>query len=180
MRKGYHPKTSREKFPLSVEEQQKLVKKAEGKEKSLLVLMLSTGMHPRVLSQKKFNLTWTEDYFSWNRPKTNKKLRGSWSKAMKEGDNLGHLGKLRGKTPQRLWQIIDELGEKCKISGVCPLQLRHTYFVNLARLGHDAFTIAHGAATDLKTIYDYYTMGMSQMKALSEEDREWLKWLMEV
>ncbi len=180
MRKGYHPKTSREKFPLSVADQQKLVKKAEDKEKSLLILMLSTGMHPRVLSNKNCKLDWTEEYFSWNRPKTHNKLRGSWSKAMKEGDNLGHLGKLRGKTPQRYWQIIDDLGEECGITGLCPLQLRHTYFVNLARLGHDAFSIAHGAATDLKTIFDYYTMGMNQMAKLTDEEREWLKWLMEV
>jgi len=180
MRKGYHPKTSREKLPLSVEVQKKLIKKAEGKEKTLVVLMLSTGMHPRVLSKKNLSLTWDKDYFSWKRPKTNKKLMGAWSKAMKEGDNLGHLGKLRGKTPQRLWQIIDELGEKCGSTGVCPLQLRHTHFVNRARLGHNAFDIAHGASTDLKTIYNFYTIGMGESKKLSQEDRQFLEWLMEV
>lgn len=180
MRKGYHPKTSREKLPLSVESQKKMIGKAEGKEKTLVILMLSTGMHPRVLSQKSYNLTWDKDYYSWNRPKTLKKLRGSWSKAMKEGDNLGHLNKLRGRTPQRLWQIIDELGGKCGLTGVCPLQCRHTHFVNRARLGHNAFDIAHGASTDLNTIYDYYTIGMGESKKLSDEDRRFLEWLMEV
>jgi integrase len=180
MRKGYHPKTSREKFPLKVEVQRRLIEKAEGREKALLILMLSTGMHPRVLSQVKYKLVWTEDYHSWNRPKTNNKIMGNWSKAMREGDNLGHLNKLRGKTPQRLWQIIDELGERCKVTGLCPLQLRHTYFVNRARLGHNAFDIAHGAATDLRTVYSFYTIGMGESKKLSQEDREFLEWLMEV
>lgn len=180
MRKGYTPKTSREKFPLSVEIQRKLIDKAEGKTKALLVLMLSTGMHPRVLSKSKFKLTWNQDYYSWNRPKTMNKVRGNWSKAMRDGDLYAELNKLRNRTPQRLWQIIDDLGDSIKVTGLCPLQLRHTYFVNRARLGHNAFDIAHGAATDLKTVYSFYTIGMGESKKLSQDDREFLEWLMEV
>lgn len=181
MRKGYRPKTSREKFPLTVEAQRKLLEAADPRERSLIILMISTGMHPRVLALKSYNLMWSSDYYSWNRPKkrTQNKVQGAWSRAMREGDTLGHLSKLRGRTPQRLWQIVKAVGDRCRIKGVCPNQLRHTHFVNRARLGHNAFDIAHGAATDLKTVYSYYTIGMGESKTLTQEDREWLGWLME-
>jgi len=179
MRKGYKPKSSREKLPLTVGIQQKLLDEADDRERALMILMLSTGMHPRVLSQKTYNLIWDENYYSWNRPKTYNKLRGAWSKAMRQGQTLGIVNKLRGRTPQRLWQIIDGLGDRCNVSGLCPLQLRHTHFVNRARLGHNAFEIAHGAATDLKTVYSYYTIGMGEMKRLTDVEKEWLQWLME-
>ena len=93
---------------------------------------------------------------------------------MREDDALSELVKLRGLTPQRLWQIIEGLGQKVGIKGLCPLQLRHTHFVNRARLGHNPFDIAHGAATDLQTVYTYYTIGMGESKSLSKEDRAFL------
>ena len=176
-KKGYVPKTSRKKLSLSVEKQRELISKAEGKRKLLLLLMLSTGMHPRVLSNDKCNLTWDKSQYAYNRPKTKREVMGAWSVALKE-ENLDQLKALR-RTRQSLWQMVKEEGEKVGISGLCPVQLRHTYFVNRARLKHDAFSIAESAGTDLHTVYKYYTIGISESKALSDSDIEFLAWLME-
>jgi len=177
---GYRPKKPREKFPLSVEQQRKMIEKAGTREKALIVFLLSTGAHPSVLTEKAYNFDWTEQYFSWNRPKTLEKVRGSWSRAMREDDLYKELRKLRSKTPGYLWELVRDIGNGVEVKGVCPVQCRHTYFSNRARLGHNAFDIAHGAATSLDTIYDYYTIGMGEAKKLSDDDKRFLEWLMEV
>ena len=178
--KGYRPKRAREKFPLSIDEQRRLIEKAEPREKALIIFMISTGAHPVVLTDRKYKLDWTEKYYSWNRPKSHRKIRGAWSRAMCEGDLLKELRKVRSKTPGYYWALISLIGLDIGIKGVCPLQLRHTYFVNRARLGHNPFDISHGAGTSLETVHDYYTIGMGESKAMPDEDREYLSWLMEV
>jgi len=175
-RKGYVPKSSRKKLSLSVEKQRELIGKAAGKRKLLIVLMLSTGMHPMVLG-KDCNLVWDESQYAFNRPKTKREIMGAWSRAMKE-QNLSQLRALR-RTRQSLWQMVRDEGRKVGLPGLCPVQLRHTYFVNRARLRHDAFSIAESAGTDLHTVYKYYTVGISESKALPDQDREFLAWLME-
>jgi len=178
-RKGYRAKSGRTKFPLDVQAQRKLIKKAEGKEKTLLILMLSTGIHPKVLAHKRYGLEWDKRYYRWLRVKTMNEVMGAWSKAMRENGVLSGLVKLRGLTPQRLWQIVEGLGQKVKIKGLCPLQLRHTSFVNRARLKHDVFSISQGAGTDLTTVANYYMIGLNESKSMSKEDRTFLRWLME-
>ena len=185
MKQTYKPAKSREKLALTVGQQRQLVDMAEGKTKALLVLMLSTGMHPAILSDKNskgrrgtYQLQWSDDYYMFLRTKTLKKIRGAWSPAMKEPLMLENLYRCRRRTPQRYWQMLNELGKECKISGLCPLQLRHTYFVNRARLGVNAWNISQGAKTSIDTINDFYMLGSNEMKQLSDEDTTWLKWLM--
>ncbi len=176
--KGYRPKRSNEKYPLSIDEQRRLIDNAVPRLRTLVVFMLSTGAHPSVLTDRGYSLDWTKDYYSWNRPKTFKKVRGSWSRAMREQD-LKELRKIRSKTGGYYWELIKDLGDSVGLKGLCPLQLRHTHFVNRARLGHNPFDIAHGASTSLETVYDYYTLGMGESKRLSDDDRHFLEWLME-
>lgn len=179
-KRGYRPKYSRAKLPLTVEAQRKLLGKAEGEVRALFLLMLSTGMHPKVLSQtKKYGLTWDNTYYAWKRTKTMKPVQGAWSKAMRDGNTLQDLWEMKGHSRQWYHRVLRELGKEAGVAGLCPLQLRHTFFVNRARLGHNAYDIAHGAATGMEVIYNYYTIGMGEAKALKPEDREWLQWLIE-
>jgi len=184
-RKGYTPQTSRPKFPLTVVQQKQLLevvrKKGAETQETLLLLMLSTGMHPKVLAKpEKYHLEWNENYLTWHRPKTHKTITTAWSKAMKSLKNLDErMDRLVGSTRQYYHQMLSYLGREAGVKGFCPLQARHTNFVNRARLGHNAFDIAQGAATDLTTVYDYYTIGMGESKNLTKEEREWLQWLME-
>jgi hypothetical protein len=178
--KGYRPKTKRRKYPLTVNEQKKLIDNADKPTKALLVFMLSTGAHPIILTDKTYFLDLQhERNYSWNRPKTDKPVQGVWSKAMLEGSLFKELRRFARKKKGTPWYLVSKLGAELGFKGLCPLQLRHTHFVNRARLGHNAFDIAHGAGTDLATIYTYYTVGMGESRSLTEDEREWLKWLME-
>lgn len=180
MKKSYKPSGSREKSPLTVEQQRQLVAKAEGKTKALLILILSTGMHPKILSKNAYKLEWGPNYYTFLRTKTFKRLHGSWSPAMKErhGILIEGVYRIKNRTPQRYWQLLKELGRECKISGLCPLQCRKTYFVNRARQGVNAYDIAQAAQTSMSTIYHHYMKGSTERKRLSEDDKEWLDWLM--
>ena len=90
--KGYRPKKSRVLFPLTVKEQRKLLAVDEDtnmRVRALILLSLSTGMHPKVLSMPDaYGLVWTKEYFSWNRTKSRRQVQGAWSKAMREKDTL--------------------------------------------------------------------------------------------
>lgn len=183
-RKGYVAKTSRPKFPLTVDQEKKLVAvakvKGSGTAETLLLIMLSTGMHPKVLADPKYSFTYTNEYYAWKRPKTNREIRGGWSKAMRELDDLdGRLKKLKGCSRQYYHQVLKLLGQEGGIKGFCPLQARHTNLVNRARLGHNPFDIAMSTSTDLQTIYQYYMIGAGESKALGEADKTWLQWLVE-
>jgi len=176
-RKGYRPKFTRTKFPLTVEQQRTLLKKTEGDANILLALLLSTGMHPDVLANKGCVLEWTETYVAWKRPKTYKAIQFPWSKLMKP--RTVEIKPIKDKSRQWYWQLVRDAGRKVGISGLCPLQCRHTYFVNRARLGHNAYDIAHSSGTDMETVYNHYTTGMSESKNLEPEDRAFLEQLME-
>ena len=178
-RKEYRPKTTRKKLPLTIEEQRNLLMKASEKEKALLVLMLSTGMHPKVLSDRSYGLTFNDNYYEWNRPKTYKVVRGGWSKAVKEGNIIATIKKMEGCGRQWYWELLKTAGLRIKLKGLCPNQLRHTYFVNLARLQYNPYDIAAKSATNFKTAYEFYMTGMGEGKGLSDTDKDFLKWLME-
>jgi len=179
-RKNYRPQNARTMLPMSVEVQKHLIDKSEGETKALLELILSTGMHPKVLAEpKRYGLTWNDKYVSWRRTKTMKEISLPWSKAMREPGILEALFKLKGKTRVWYWMMIKELGRENGVTTLCPLQLRHNYFINRARLGHNAFDMAHGSATSLDIVYRHYTVGMNESKSLSDDDKHWLQWLME-
>lgn len=141
--------------------------------------MLSTGMHPKVLSDPAYGLTFNDNYYEWNRPKTHKVVKGAWSKAVKEGNVLNTLRKMQGCSRQWYWQLLKAAGERAGIKGLCCNQSRHTFFVNLARLEYNPYDIAFKSATDFKTAYGFYMTGMGEGKSLPKEDKKFLKWLME-
>jgi integrase len=178
--KGYKPKKKRIKYPLTVEEQRKLIDGAERPIKALIVFILSTGAHPSVLTDAKHNLDLTSDrHYSWNRPKTGKAVGGSWSAAMLKGGLHKELKKLSKRKVNTLWYFLADYGGQVEIKGLCPLQLRHTHFANMARLGYDPFTISHRSGTSISTIQMHYTIGLGEMKKLTDTDRKYLEWLME-
>lgn len=178
-RKKYIPKYgARPKLPLSVDEQMRLVEASEGPTRTLLLLFLSTGMHPLCLAEpKRYGLAWDEDYVSWKRTKNFKQCTFRWSSAMK--DELSSLHKLKGKTRQWYFMLVKDFGRANGVPSLCPLQLRHNYFINRARLGHNAFDIAHSSGTDLDIVYHHYTTGMNESSTLSPRNIDFLRWLME-
>lgn len=162
-------------------EQQRLLVEGKGFPTALCRLLLSTGMHPSVLTQYDVcRLTFDSDQYSYQRPKTRRKIIGLWSRAMREPGMLEEI--VRNVGCSRVWYyqvVARRIATKCMTRG-SPLTLRHTYFVNRARLGHNVLDIAHSAGTSMDTIYRYYTVGMGDAKRLSEDDLEFLRWLMEV
>jgi hypothetical protein len=179
-RKGYKPKNKRTKLPLTVADQRNLVDKAEGAMKALLFLFLSTGMHPKVLSEpKRYGLTWDQNFVSWSRTKNLKTCTFGWSKAMKTPGMLDELWALKGKTRQWYFILMKNLGKANGVPSLCPLQLRHNYFINRGRIGHNVMDISHSSGTGLDVIYNHYTVGMNDGKSLTDEDKKWLQWLME-
>jgi integrase len=171
----------RQLLPLTVGDQRRIVDKATDREKPLILLMLSTGIHPAVLSKPKYEFSYDDNYYQWKRTKKTKNniVRGAWSSRMRDKAILSSLEGLRGLTVRGYYFLIANAGKRAKITPLGPLRLRHTHFVNGARLGHDAFSISSTAATDLTTIQQYYTIGISEMASLSDSDRTWLKELME-
>ena len=180
-RKGYMPKYSRTKFPLTVDAQKLLIESLKGKEydseRTLTILMISTGMHPLVLAEPQIHaLAWNPNYAEWKRPKTSVQIHVNWSLAMKEV--LPYLGALKGCTRQWYWDIVKSAGKAGGISGLCPLQLRHTHFVNLARMGYSESDLRIESGTNQNTISHHYLTGLREIKRLTPEDKVFLEWLM--
>jgi len=174
------PKNPRPKLPLSVNQQRDLLKGDLDFPKALIRMILSTGMHPCVFERPdQYGITWNDKYYTWVRPKNNKAIQGNWSKAMQEPGILDILKTKMKRSREWYFMIVRDRGKEVGIKGLCPLQLRHAYFVNRARLGHNAFDISHGAGTGMDVIYKHYTIGMGESKSLSQEDRGFLEWLME-
>ena len=169
------------KLPLSVEDQMKMISKAPSEaHRVLLLLFLSKGIHPICLAKPRdYGLVWDDKYVSWERSKTNKVVTTSWSKTMKEGSNLVLLRKISGMTKQRYWQMVKESGRIVGIPNLCPLRLRYTYFCNRGRLMHHPYDVSASSGTSMDTIYNYYTIGKEENEKLSDEERMFLKELIE-
>ena len=169
------------KLPLSVPDQMKLIEKAPSeKHRVLLLFFLSKGIHPICMAEPRtYELTWDKNYVSWKRSKTTRLISTSWSRILKEGENLQILRKTQGLTKQRLWQLVKEAGKAAGITGLCPLRLRYTYFCNRGRLGHHPYDVSATSGTAMDTIYNYYTIGKQEMEILSNEEKLFLKNLME-
>lgn len=178
--RSYRPRGGNITLPHTVEAQRKLVESTTGRSRSLVVLFLSTGMHPAVLATPAaFSCAWDRDYVTWKRPKTLRPVTMAWSRAMKEGTALEDITALKGTTRQYLHSLVFTAGEEVHIRDANPRALRHDYFVNRARLGHNPFDIAHSSGTDLQTIYSFYTIGMNDGRRLADSELTWLKYLME-
>ncbi len=148
---------------------------------ALVMCILSTGMHPSVLSRPDdFALDITPDYYSYMRPKTLKPVSHPWSRLMASTDGWLTIKDLLGS--HRSWyhaecaRIGSEAGIPFKVG---PNMLRHEMFSNLARIGYDPFTISHRAGTSLDTIGRYYTVGMADAKRLTPTELAFLQELMD-
>jgi hypothetical protein len=158
-----------------------------GQGRAVAALILSTGMHPCVISQPlKYLYTADGHYYSYRRAKTRKPITGSWSSMLADHgpDGLTLAAWLMehksGRTTRWYNHVTALAGEAAGILGrLGPLRLRHTHFVDLARLGYDPYTIAHRTGTSPDTIWSYYSVGMAEMKRLTEHERTWLDWLLE-
>lgn len=178
--RSYRPKVGGIVLPHTVDAQKKLVESATGPARSLVVLFLSTGMHPAVLATPSaFSCAWDANFVAWKRPKTLKPITMAWSAAMREGDALEDITHLKGLTRQYLHGLVSVAGNEAGIKDANPRALRHDYFCNRARLGHNPFDISHSSGTDLDTVYRFYTVGMNDAQKLSRADQDWLHWLME-
>lgn len=178
--RSYRPRRGGVVLPHTVDAQRKLVESTTGPARSLVVMFLSTGMHPAVLADPSaFSCAWDADFISWKRPKTLKPITLAWSAAMREGDALEDITRLKGLTRQYLHGLVSSAGDEAGIKDANPRALRHDYFCNRARLGHNPFDIAHSSGTDLDTVYRFYTLGMNDGQKLQPEGAAWLKWLME-
>jgi len=177
MKKG----TRIKKLPLTVKEQMKLLEIATSLteyHKTLITFFLSKGIHPSCLYHpRKYELTWDKNYISWRRTKTGRLITSSWSKLMR--GETANLRKLLGKSVQRYWQYVKEAGNMAGITGLCPLRLRYTYFTNRGRLGHHPYDVSASSGTSMDTIYNYYTVGKEEMEKLTNEERKFLKELIE-
>lgn len=144
-------------------------------------LILSTGIHPAVLSKpNRFSLQFDDTYYSYKRPKSLHPVSGAWSTAMRENDILLSLRGYLGRSTRYYQSWLEVQGKRANAAQrLGPLQLRHTYFVNKARLGTDAFTIAHASGTSIRTIMRHYTVGMAESKRLTDDERRFLEWLMD-
>jgi len=153
-----------------------------GKGRALASLVISTGVHPSVLAfPEDHDLEFTECYWSWRRAKTDAPLVNPWSPWMLRTDAVPVVQKLLGKTPQWLGELTAAAGRACALPGRVGFnRLRHTYFVNLARLGVDPWAISQMAGTHLDTIGRFYMVGKREAKVLSPAQVEWLQLVMGV
>ena len=182
-------------LPLSVPDQVALLTGLEtapddgelGQGRAISALILSTGMHPCVLADPtKYLFTQDKHYFSYKRAKNKKPIMGSWSHMLSDrgsdDESLAEwvMGQKSRKSTRWYNHVIALAGESAGIIGrLGPLRLRHTHFVDLARLGYDPYTIAHRTGTHPDTIFSYYTIGMNESKRLTDHERTLLDWIME-
>lgn len=167
--------------PLKVGQQIRLISRAvDEKEKSALIIFLATGIHPKCLNYPdtyKFNIG--EYSVSWNRTKkkSSANCRLVLSSAMTE--NLDTIkSKIVGKSRVWLWKLVHDAGDRAKIH-INPRRCRHTALCNFVRLDKDIFYIRSATGTSLDTVSDVYTVGIEDKARMTEEEKEWLKWLME-
>ena len=151
--------------------------------KALVAFFLSTGTHPCVLSDPdKYQVKLSSKYYSYFRPKLRapKQVALAWSRYMRDNMIPDLLRDNMGASIQWYGQLTARCGIEAEISErVGPLRLRHDYFSNLARRGYDPFFIANRAGTNLQTIARYYTVGRSEIESIDDQQREWLKVLMD-
>lgn len=150
------------------------------KEKSLAIFFLSTGAHPSILSDpQRYQFYTDSSSYSWARPKTRRPVIGVWSQAMRQDIVQKTLSEALGTNRFKLYHQLSALGRHLGIQCVGPLLLRHTNYVDRARLGHHILDIAHSTGTNMYTVYRYYTVGIQLAKATAEEDKNYLRWLIE-
>lgn len=148
---------------------------------ALVMFFLSTGTHPCVLeSPDVYGLTITPDFYSYVRPKNRTPVSFTWSKLMTRTRAWVQIADHLGLSIQWYAQETARIGRLCKIPDrVAPNRLRHDMFTNLARIGLDPFSIMHRAGTSLHSIGRFYTVGMADSKRLTDDERNWLKELMD-
>jgi hypothetical protein len=169
---------------LSVPEQRRLLygdlEGQDGLGRALMRLSLSTGIHPVLLSRPEdYSVVLGPDYYSWNRAKTSKKVEGVWSPAMLESGVLPLIRSNLGASIQWYGQCAYEAEKSAALPYRQPFQIgRRTYFVNLARMDLHPYLMSNSAGTSMDCIGRFYAVGWKERKRLSQEDLDWLTWLM--
>ena len=167
--------------PLTIRQQERLISRTVGeKEKAALVLFLSTGIHPKCIAfPDEYKLSIGEYSMSWKR--TKKKTEGtctlSLSSAFRESRHTIEK-KLMGKSKVWLWTLVSRAGKRIEMTLNARL-CRHTALCNFVRLNKDIFYIRSATGTTLDTISGIYTIGIEDKKRMTQEERQWLEWLME-
>jgi integrase len=165
-------------LPIDLKEQRRVAERATGKPLVAYLLFVSTGMHPApLLHPERFRLHWNDKAATWCRPKSRRRVMVHWSRAMKP--HVRTLRDMKGKATMTVWSWVHKAGLAAGIPDLSALRLRHTHFVNRARLGHDAYAIANSTGTSMRTVHRFYTMGHTDGRRLGPEDLKFLRWLME-
>lgn len=154
----------------------------DGLGRCLMRLSLSTGIHPIVWSRPQdYQVTITPEYYGWSRAKNKKPILNAWSPAMLDDGVRHRVYMVQGKSPQWLGQCAYEAEKAAGLPYREPFRIgRRTFFVNLARLGLDPWTISQSSGTSLDTIGRFYMLGAKERKRLGQVDLDWLEWLMGV
>ena len=177
---------SRRKLLLTVDEQRRLITGnldgSGGLGRALSRLILSVGTHLVVLERPKdHNLKWNQTYYTYTRPKNYRPVQGPWSKAMQDDAVINTIAMNLGCSTRWFNACLAEAGEDAELGErIGQEMLRQNYFANRARAGHSLPEIVHSSGTSLGTVMDHYTAGMRDMRALGQDDIDWLKWLLEV
>lgn len=169
-------------IPLSVNEIMKIMNAPESNEKSLALLILTTGIHPKCIQYwgKQYNIEYSDKYIVWKRTKTKKRIMISWRAPMLDQKRYQCLTYWKGQSRQWMWeQLHDVFGPKIKVNGLGPLLLRRAYFINRGRLNHSPMLIEAEAQTAWSTIVKYYAVGMTEHSKLTEEEINYLKQMYE-
>ena len=115
------------KIPLSPGDIEKLLGACrDERERRVIMIMLSTGMHPSVMADpEKYDMEITRGMLTWNRPKTGKLCRWLVPDEMK-GLVDAFLNEDLGYHRSTYWNIVRRVAKRAGLEHVSPLTLRHT------------------------------------------------------
>jgi len=167
---------SRTKEPLTQKQQELLIAQAmqmgDFEYKTVLIL-LETGMHISVLSDKKANLrVWEDKFLQWTRPKNGEPISMPIPKRLRPWI-ANYLNSSR--PPYRTWynRLLKELGKRTGIVGLSPLTLRHTFAVNRLNQGYTLGDLQGLMGTrSLRSLAHYTRYSKAYMES-RYEGKEW-------
>lgn len=169
---------------LTVQEQIALLRGSydgpSGLGRALCALVLSTGIHPVVLSEPETRgLYLGPTSYSWRRPKSRAQVCGPWSWFMVQPrDGFTAVDVVASNlyaSPQWYGQVMALAGKEAGIHGrVAPLRCRRTHFFNLAVLGLDPWSISQSSGTSMATIGKFYLAGKRSQIALQPPELAFL------
>ena len=178
------------KLQLTITEIRKIVGSPDSKEKSLALLILTTGIHASCIANwKQYKLQYSDSAVTWERTKqgtrSNSRIQIPWRAPLRETDGTNGnprykvLAHWKRRTRFGIHKALQRFGTQLKIDGLCALLLRRAYFVNQGRIGRSQMMIEIESKTRWTTIMDYYVQGANEVGMLSDDDKELLIWMYE-